>query len=226
MKNIAIYLAGLFLMTSIGLAQDPGEPDEVIVGNPDGTPIYAQPGSVIDIPVWVINDEDVIGFFISAGTDDQFVTGRTDGNLLPILDDWYEVSFLEVFSDQPEAGYSSQGILGICDFPAPPFDCTYINSNGGYTQIAEFTVQISSDPSNIGSSTQIVAGFDPNNGTVWLSDSFENMWVPSFTGATITIIEDVPTLAEWGMLIMGLLLLAFGTALTVRQRKMAHQRAV
>lgn len=224
MRIFAICLTVSFFAASFGFAQDPGEPDEVVVGNPDGTPIYAVPGSIINIPVWVKNDEDVVAFFISAGTEDQFVSDRLGGNLLPILDDWYEVSFLGVYSDQPDPGYSSQGILGLCDITAPPFDCTHINSDGGYLQIAEFTVQISSDPSNIGLSTQIVAGYDENNGSVWLSESFDNLWVPTFTGTEIMIIEDIPTLSQWGMLIMGLLLLAFGTAAAVRMRKAALNR--
>jgi hypothetical protein len=225
MRIFAICLTGLFLVTSIGFAQDPGEPDEVVVGNPDGTPILALPGSVINIPVWVKNDEDVIAFFISAGTEDQFVSGRLDGSLLPIFDDWYDVYFRDVLADQPEPGYSSQGILGLCDIFGPPYDCTPINSNGGYLKIAEFTVQISDDPSNIGLSTQIVGGYSPYNGSTWLSDDQQNMWNPTFTGGTIMIIEDVPTLSEWGMLIMGLLLLVVGTVAVVRRRKAILSRA-
>lgn len=218
MKPVFIVLLVLFTVTNSS-AQDPGEPDEVVVGNPDGTPIYAAPGSIIDIPLWVKNDEDVIAFFITAGTEDQFVSARSDGNLLPIFDDWYEVYFRDVMSDQPAEGYSSQGILGLCDFPYPPFDCTNLNSNGEYMKVAEFTVQISNDPANIGSSTQILDGYSPYNGSTWLSDDPDVMWEPAFTGGTIVIVGSVPTLSEWGIVILALLLAASATVAVVRRRE-------
>ncbi len=37
--------------------------------------------------------------------------------------------------------------------------------------------------------------------------------------------EEVPTLSEWGMIIMGLLLLAVGTVAVVRRRKAALDKA-
>lgn len=41
-----------------------------------------------------------------------------------------------------------------------------------------------------------------------------------------SVIESIPTLSEWGMLIMGLLLLAIGTVTVVRKRKVALSKSV
>ncbi|MEE9554417.1 MAG: IPTL-CTERM sorting domain-containing protein [candidate division Zixibacteria bacterium] len=225
MKTISIVLSILITAPAI-FAQDPGDPDEVIVGNVDGTPIYALPGSVIDIPVWAKTDEDVVGIHLPAGTEDQFITARLGGNLESIFDDWEMILFNGPSQDTPQPGYTSQCILGTCRYD-PPWECTILNSNGEYLKIAEFSVQISSDPSNIGESTQIIFGPDLDGGDPVFMDTDYNMWYPTVTGGTITIAsENIPTLSEWGMLLMGLLLVAIGTAAVVKRRKVALNKAV
>lgn len=62
---------------------------------------------------------------------------------------------------------------------------------------------------------------------IWIApESWEGVPCGSLYYFTVTCAEqnEVPTLSEWGMIILGLLLLAAGTAAVVRKRKLAAAR--
>jgi hypothetical protein len=193
-------LLGLTFLIWFGIlhAQDPGVPDTLIVGNLDGTPIFLTPDLVVDIPIWLKNDEDVAYVLIPVGTEDQYVAERLGGNLYSPLNVWDDVSFVPAdsgFPNQPGPGHSSQSIVGWKELAAP-YNNPFLNTNGEFIKIADFTVQGSLDSLNFGDTTIIVEGYDPINGGLLFGDStFTISWTPIFIGGLIIFVEEIaPTI--------------------------------
>jgi hypothetical protein len=68
MLRIAVPL--LIIVATFGVyasAQDPGMPDSAALGNPDCSPIYAEPGGVLFLQLWLNNDEDLTFLNLSWG---------------------------------------------------------------------------------------------------------------------------------------------------------------
>jgi hypothetical protein len=168
------------------MALDVGAEDSIIVGNLDRSPISAAPGDTVNIPVWVRNDELVSSLSISLATDNQHVVERLGGQLMAPLTSWDDCSFFAPALDIPSPGFTSQSITGWYDLGGAPNPA--LNTNGIYTQIGEFSLVISSDPSNIGDTAQLMIGTQPRIGQPVFSDSAgTSEWniVPLFSIMTV-----------------------------------------
>ena len=151
------------------IALDIGMPDTIRVGNLDGTPIYAPPGSIAEIPVWVKNDESVPSMSVSLATDNIYVSQRLGGDLSFPLTSWDDCSFLPPVADQPAYGYTSQSITGWNDLGGA--SNPYMNSHGDYALIGAFSIMIDPDLSHLGDTTMLVLGNQPRIGGAVLVDS-------------------------------------------------------
>jgi len=96
---------------------DPGIPDEIWLGNLTGTPIDVEPGQTVDIPIYIINDENVPALTISFTTDNLYLTPE-GGTFLEPLNSWDERSFLTREVGVP-AGRTTQSLLGYRHFSPP-----------------------------------------------------------------------------------------------------------
>ena len=161
------------------IAADPGSPDSIKIGNLSGSFIFAQPGETIFIPVWAKNDEPVGALNISMATDNIYISQRDAGNVYGTLTSWDDNTFLTPENDQPLPGFTTQALLCFSDVSGgsnPP-----LNTAGSYELIADFGITISSDPANIGDTTEIILGFQPRLGGVSMCDEEGDAeWIPVF----------------------------------------------
>lgn len=187
--NSVLIMIGVYsVLFCTALADDPGDPDSLIIGNLDGSHIQASPGDTIDIPLWLKNDEDVASMWIPIGTTDQFITERLGGILYDFLTYWDIAEFLTTEPDQPFPEYTTQTIFAVHDL-YKPWNDSLCNTEGNWLKIADLTVAISPDTSNIGQSTQPIEGYDPPCGPAVFGDETGFIiWAPTIVGRFIDIV--------------------------------------
>ncbi|MCP4581567.1 MAG: hypothetical protein GY839_08090 [candidate division Zixibacteria bacterium] len=189
--NLFTVILTLLLIVSTTSAQDSGVPDSVIAGNLDGSNIIASPGDIINIPLWVKNDQNAIIMYFPIAIDDQYIADYSDGNLFDILNPssnphWDEVQFTDIFPGYPSVGLTSYPLVGISGI-VPPNNWTPFNSDGAWIKLAEFTFEISNDPSLIGTTAQIIEG--ENHiipGCSFVGVGHEDDYHPRFVGAALS----------------------------------------
>jgi len=163
----SIGFAVLILVTgaySITFAQDPGNPDSMIVGNLDGTPILAGLNTQISIPIYLKTDDSIAFMHLPVATDDSFIVSRDGGVLYEPLSLWDDASFLAPNPNSPSAGHTNQSILGFA-FLFPPEDPqNYLYTDYQWWHIADFTVTTTGDISVLGDTTYTQEGINPSNG--------------------------------------------------------------
>lgn len=188
--SAAILVIGVFLCAGEILADDPGVFDEVIIGNLDGSSIEVYPGEVVNIPVWIRNDEDVAFVHIPVSTDDQYVAARLGGNLYYPFTDWEDVFFSSPYPDGNNPGWTNQSLAGWADISGAPNP--YLNTGGSYLKVAEFTIEISPSLYNIGDITLFREGLHPQLGAIEFGDTLgANDWQPYFLGNSLKIMSVV-----------------------------------
>jgi hypothetical protein len=169
---------------------DEGIVDSIIVGNLDLSPITAEPGDTVDIPIWVRNDENVEGLNIAIASDDNYITERLAGTFQGPLADWADRSFGDPEPDHDSAGFTSQAITGWANF----FNTNNepINSNGGYLQIAAIRLVVNSDLLLVEDTTELILGEVYRTGETAFGDPIGlEEWGPEMKGGLLVIIGDV-----------------------------------
>lgn len=223
------FLATLF---SIIIALLPGivsaqTPVEIWYGALDGSPMQVPIGEEIQIPVFIRTSPDVNLIYGSVllATDDQYITSRSNANLYPPVSTWMG-NWFGPFPDSPNPGITSDEWSGMDHFRSAPL---HFESP---TLLFEFPMIVSSDPELIGQTvTALSAGFNPNalfpedRWTFFMDDNM-NYHYPVEHYSQLTFIDaDIPTLSEWGMILMGLLLLLIGSMAVIRRRKTVLRKA-
>ena len=103
----------------------------------------------------------------------------------------------------------------------PPY---YLNSSSP-TKIASFAVEFVNDSSLIGQTISCLGiGEHPSGWPLWIGDTLGiNGYTISASISDIHFLDpaEIPTLSEWGMLIMALFFLAAGTAAVIRRKNIA-----
>jgi len=132
---------------------------EVIIGNIDGSPMEVYAGEIVDIPIWAKTSRPMRHLHIPLSTDDLYVSARLGGSVFSPLNGWDYAVFETPDEDMPETGFTSQSLVAWLDPGADPG--SYLNTNGAYQKIAEFTIQISTDPSIVGDVIQFFEGYRP-----------------------------------------------------------------
>ena len=186
--SLAFLVITNIIIVPLAWGQDPGEPDEVVVGNLDGSPILSHLGCAVNIPVWVNNDEDVANIQIPLSTDDEFVTARLGGNFFYPLIDWYWHWFSGETWDPDHPFYTCGDLYGIS------FGDLNLNTGGDYRKIGEFSVQITSNSWQIGQATQLIEGNcnDIDTVTLFGLDDGITTWPVAFIGGELEIIPAEP----------------------------------
>jgi len=204
------------------------EGSHVWFGNPDGSPFEVQLGATVLIPVYVrVDDPYPVEFgygSIKLGVHGNYITNITVGNIY------------SPFSDQTGVwdGPFVQGNITTYEFTGE-FNPLMDNQSHGTAQLLmEFQVTISSDPSLIGQTVNaLYDGYNPNppfnqQRYTYFLFTDDLTYTPATYLSQLTIVDNsqnVPTLSEWGMLIMGLLLLALGTIAVARKGRVALSKA-
>ncbi len=211
-----IILPAAICLLSVGNipAQDPGDQDSIIVESV----IIDQTVDSIYVRVFVVTD-DSVGFYNSPlrFTFTNHGINFADVRYMASGYDWDEN-----FDDFIE-GDDYLRMIGFHDLGGDDNPPLHTNSN----RLHYFSIVFEVEP---GAPSQVVF-IDPANDEIngpvlfGLNDGLTG-FTPGFVPGTITYIStaDVPTLTEWGLLIMGLLLLAVGTVAVVRRRKAAISR--
>ena len=217
------HLATLFLITivfipGIVIAQ---APVEIWYGNPDGSPMVIPIGAEIQVPVFIRTSPDLNLTYASImlGRDDQYLTSYSDGNLYPPLPSWLG-NWFEPFPDSPEVGKTSDEWTALNGNLTAPL---HFESP---TMILEFNMTASSNPDLIGQTVSALSpGYNPNcpipeeRWTFFIDENYDQHY-PVEHYSQITFVDtDIPTLSEWGMILLGLLLLMIGTVAVIRRRK-------
>jgi len=164
-KSIGFAVICLILgISSTAGAQDPGNPDSLIVGNLDGTPFLAGLNTQIAIPVYLKTDDSIAFMHMPVATEDSFIVSRNGGFLYEPLSLWDDASFLTPNLNSPSVGQTSQSILGFA-FLFPPEDPqNYLYTNYDWWHIADFYMTTTSDISVLGDTTYTFEGLNPANG--------------------------------------------------------------
>lgn len=225
MKSFAtFFLIIVIFLPSIVIAQ---APVEIWYGNPDGSPMVIPIGAEIQVPVFIRTSPDVNLIYGSVllATDDQYITSRAHGNLYPPLSTWL-ANWFGPFPDSPNPGITSDEWSGMDHLQTTPLH------HESPTILLEFTMTISSDPELVGQTvTALSAGYNPNSPAPEIRETFfvddnMNYHYPVEHYSQLTFIDaNIPTLSEWGMILMGLLLLLIGTVAVIRRRKTVLGRA-
>jgi hypothetical protein len=213
-----------------GLLTDTRDPDVYIwIGRSNGLPLEVQIGQVVDIDVYVQTADSVFGgdLHVPLGADTQYVAnllGQTQGQLYYPLDNWDVVEFMQTYNSPPNpAGWMSQSLMGWrwIYSPTPP-SYLYFSSP---TKIASFAVEFVNDSSLMGQTVSCLGiGEHPSGWPLWVGDTLGiNGYTVSATVSDIHFYDPtaIPTLSEWGMLILALLLLVAGTVAVVRKKRAA-----
>ncbi|MEE9554680.1 MAG: IPTL-CTERM sorting domain-containing protein [candidate division Zixibacteria bacterium] len=196
-------------------------PVEIWYGNPDGSPMEVPIGTEIQVPVFIRTSPDINLIYGSVllATDDQYITSRSNANLHPPVSTWMG-SWFGPFPDSPNPGITSNEWSGMDHFRTAPL---HFESP---TLLFRFPMTVSSDPELIGQTvTALSAGYNPNSPTpeirwTFFIDENMNYHYPVEHYSQLTFIDaNIPTLSEWGTILMGLLLLMFCSVAVIRKRK-------
>ena len=141
MKSISLAIVFMVLMAlSVANAQDPGNPDSMIIGNLDGSPILAGLNTQITIPIYLKTDDSITFVHLPIATDDDYITSRDGGVLYEPFSLWDDVSFLAPNLDSPTAGYTSQSILGFAYLIDPRDPQNFLYTDYEWWHIGDFHI--------------------------------------------------------------------------------------
>ncbi|UCE67550.1 MAG: T9SS type A sorting domain-containing protein [Candidatus Zixiibacteriota bacterium] len=147
-------------------AQDPGNPDSLIIGNFDGTPILAGLNVQIVVPVYLKTDDSIDFMHLPVATDNDYITTRDGGFLYEPLSLWDDASFLNPDTSSPSAGFTSQGILGFAYLFDPRDPQNFLYTDYQWWHIADYYMTTTSDISVLGDTTYMLEGINPANGNM------------------------------------------------------------
>jgi hypothetical protein len=163
---------------------DPGTPDTIILGNLDFSPMITFPGDVLEIPVWVKNDELVSGLNISVSADTSYLVQWLDGILWTPMEDWGPLTGFYVSGlDSLWPSYTSQSLLGWSWLNGQAF-----NSGDSYIRIASFKMELNSDTSLFSDTTRIIPSMHWRCGAPAFCDTMGlQEWSPVILGGLISL---------------------------------------
>ncbi len=205
------FIAATICLLSGGniFAQDPGNQDSIIVESV----IVDYPVESIHIPVYVVTDDPVAFYNIPL----RFTpTGQGI--------DFAEVRYVATEYDWDEnyddfiVGDDYLRMIGFNDLGDDDNPPLHTNS----IRLHYLSIDFDVEPDASDQVVFIDPTYDDINGLVLfgLTDGLTG-FTPAFVPGTITYIDpaDVPTLNEWGMIILALLILATGTVAVIRRRE-------
>jgi hypothetical protein len=210
-KRIVLMAAICLLSAGNVSAQDPGIQDSIIVENI----MIEYAVDSIYVKVYVVTDDSVAFYNLPLEfTSTGYGINYADIRYIASGYDWDEN--FDDFVDEDDF----LRMIGFYDLGGDDNTPLHTNSN----RVHYLSIVFDIEP---GAPSQVIfidPTYDDVNGPVLfgLTDGITG-FTPAFVSGVITYIssEDVPALSEWGMIILGLLLLAAGTVAIIRGRKEA-----
>jgi hypothetical protein len=183
----------LFLLLFISAsAQDPGQPDSMIIGNLDGSVIEVSVGGQAAIPVWVKTDDSVTFMHIPLGSDDTYIESRDGGVLYPPLSLWDDVEFRPPDFDSPDPGLTNQSLLGFAYISDPRDPENFLHTNYQWVHVADFLLEVVNDDELIGETTCLFEGESPtNDGLIWGLEDGVTQVIPAAIYPCLVLTDNV-----------------------------------
>lgn len=178
-------------------AQDPGQPDSMIIGNLDGSVIMTDIARQISIPVWVKTDDSVTFVHIPLSSENAYFTSRNGGEFYQPLSLWDQIEFLEPNNNRPTQGWTNQSILGYAYISNPRDPQNFLNTNYEWVHVADFHLQITNDPNVYGDTTCLIEGFNPYYGyLLWALSDGVTQFEPNTVYSCVSFVNNVPPVIE------------------------------
>ena len=166
-----IFAVGFITLALFGtaLTQDPGQPDSLVIGNLDHSPVTVGPGQRAAIPIWWKLDS-VTFVHIPIATNNEYVVSRNGGEFFWPSCWMTERAFQSPDTSSPSAGFTSQSLIGYafqgadwdnCNPPPDPGPPFY-----QWWHIADIRLNTTNDISVMGHTTFLVEGHNPANGSL------------------------------------------------------------
>jgi len=193
--------------------------------------VYAPVDEWVDIPVYFSGSSTnvvVAGMCLPLGINKAYVDqfDIVSCQEFAPFSQWYIGNFTN-FNDEFQPGWASLTYNGLACLWPP---CNYFRADPDTAILGlKFRIHAKLDSSLVNQTicNALGAGYDPIQGLANASDSIGTEFNITQHFACVKFAEEppepVPTLSEWGMLIMGLLLLAIGTVAVIRRRRVALQ---
>lgn len=183
----------IMALGSIASAQDPGQPDSMIVGNLDGSIFMTDIGRQISIPIWVKTDDSVTFMHIPLASENTYITSRSGGVLYQPLNLWDDIEFMSPNNNSPMQGWTSQSLLGYA-FTSPPRDPqNFLYTNYEWVHVADFLLNVSSNPDVYGDTTCLMEGRSPYYGFLtWQLQDGVTQFAPQTVYTCITFLSNIP----------------------------------
>jgi len=171
MRKLLIIITSI-LITGMAMAQDPGMPDSVAFGNPDGSPIFVDLGEDVHVGYWIKCDENIAFMNFCMATENEYVPFRFYAYAMDVFLGWDIIGTLPV-DGMPSEGLTSQAIAGTADFEATPPN--FVNTEGEWVKMGSFVIRTSDNPQYPGSTSSLFLGEDPLQGETVI---FNQFWTP------------------------------------------------
>ena len=180
-------------MSVSAFAEDPGQPDSIVIGNLDGSLLYADINEQLVVPIWVKTDDSVTFMHIPISSDDEYFESRDGGVLYPPVIYWDDIRFLDPQDDPFNSGYSSQSLFGNAYISNPRDPQNFLYTNYQWVHIADFHIQVINDPAIYGDTTCLIAGFSQFYG--WMLFRLQDgntQFVPQMVFSCVTFLDNIP----------------------------------
>ncbi|OGC90542.1 MAG: hypothetical protein A2W25_00455 [candidate division Zixibacteria bacterium RBG_16_53_22] len=155
MKTHKIILA-ICIMASIAQAQDLRQPDSLIIGNLDRTPVVTGLGAQIVVPVWIKMDDTVAYMIMPVASNNEFIASRDSGLFYAPFSQWPEINFYPPDTANPVSGFTNQCLTAfnpLWNPPIPPGE--FMNQ---WVHVADFLMTTTTDSAALGSLTYLSEG--------------------------------------------------------------------
>jgi parallel beta-helix repeat protein len=178
-------------------ALDPGLPDTVFLGYPNGSHVKAEPYFGAVIPIFIKNDEPIAGAHIAFAADTSefryMGINHLEITFPPLFSSWPNWGYIAPELNQPGPGQISGSFLGWKS-NATVIPC--INTDGAYQLIGYFSTNWSRDDGRIGSTYDIFAGSNSRIGATAFCDSAGlNEWGPVVMPGQVDIVSGRPRIS-------------------------------
>lgn len=176
MKKLLLLALATCFTFAVASAQTPGY--FLWFGTPDCSDLSVGIDRDIEVPVYYAGPAVGSGFedldqngvvdsvnfmHVPLASDNQYITSRDGGSIMPPLPDWDDVSFIAPDTAQPMTGWTSQSLLAFADLGGPPNPLLF--TDGAQIHLFTYNMHTVNDGSLIGTSVlAFQEGFNPASG--------------------------------------------------------------
>jgi len=189
LTGFSLVFALSVVFFGISLAEDPGNPDSLAFGNPDGAALIVGIDEDVDIPIWLKCDEDLAFINFCVASENEFIPLRVGAFPDGPLADW-EMQTSPPADGWPVTGQTTQAFYGIADYSLP--DPNFINTEGQWVQVGRFVLHTIDDTQAFGQVSHLHPGEDPVQGLTVMFDPTWSAIVPAMKFSPLQFITTRP----------------------------------